>query len=780
MIVFVCRLTGLIALLLATGVQGASTPVVVTGHQSPLGLPFSTFANLALMADGSVAFLGSSSGAFRRDVDTIAHVIAAGDVLADGRVVAGVSPPAVCPGTCTVVRAFLVNGGSRILQRCGNTTTVVATTGEAAPGGGVFAEFIDGVACGSAGRVAFTAVLDDDTSGLFVATNRVLTDTIRTGSPAPSGGIFTALRLIGVATDGRVGFRGTVASGRDGLFVAGGSGGLEHVVETGEATPIGSTFRSVTNASMNDAGMFAFRGDLSEDGKAGVFRADTSGPVPLIEPVVLEGASVEGPTITIRSLPSSLTPSINAGGTIAFRATLSGAKGGSAIFAAPPGGVLQRIVSARDQTAVGSLVRLRDPVIADDGSLVIPASVTGSGPLLIVARQGTFSALAKVGQATDIDTGDERFRFSQPSVRGSAEGAVFTGTREGIFVAGRDGSREMLAFVGGAAPSTLGGTFAGFDPPAGDEPGVVAFGVEVTGGKVARRAIVASGARGLGMAAESSQPVRGGRLVDFFASTIDSLTRPDVGPRGEIAFEATLEGGKTPRALLLKRGGRPQPVAQARKVAPGGGRFDTFGTPAVLRGGNLAFVAQVGTGDEPRLILRRGSRLLLLARQGSGAPGRFGGHFDTFDPPTASDSLVGLRATLDQGGKEGIFLASPKTLGMLVGTGDAAPGGGSFRGFSTPVMGSSHMVFLGRLIGSPTPPGLYRVRADAVPAGDAGAAATDVLGLPGAPSPLGGAIEEFGSFAANRSDAVAVVADLVGASARSALFVLDAGETIVP
>src|SRR5262249_57971739 len=171
-----------------------------------------------------------------------------------------------------------------------------------------------------------------------------------------------------------------------------------------------------TNVSMNDSGTFAFRGELSAGGKAGVFRADTSGPVPVVQLVVLEGASVEGPTVTLRSLPSSLTPSINAGGTIAFRATLSGAEGGSAIFAAPPGGALQRIVSARDQTAVGSLVRLRDPVIADDGSLVIPASVTGSGPLLIVAREGTVSALARAGQATDIDTEDRRFRFSQPSV----------------------------------------------------------------------------------------------------------------------------------------------------------------------------------------------------------------------------------------------------------------------------------------------------------------------------------------------------------------------------
>src|SRR5262249_41001457 len=152
--------------------------------------------------------------------------------------------------------------------------------------------------------------------------------------------------------------------------------------------------------------------------------------------------------------------------------------------------------SARDKIDVGALVRLRDPAIADDGSLVIPASVTGNGPLLVVYRSGALSTLAQVGQPTDIDTGDERFRFAQPSVRGAAEDAIFNGTREGIFVAGRDGSLDMLAFVGGKAPASLGGTFAGFDPPAADAPGVAAFGVEVKDGKKVSRAIVMSDPRG--------------------------------------------------------------------------------------------------------------------------------------------------------------------------------------------------------------------------------------------------------------------------------------------
>ena len=293
-----------------------------------------------------------------------------------------------------------------------------------------------------------------------------------------------------------------MAAGRDGLFMTT-PNGVKSLVQTGDASPVGSTFRTVTGASMNDSGTVAFRGDLNQGTQAGVFRIDTSGPVPLVQAVVLAGATVGGPTTTISSLPSSLTPAINNGGTVAFRASVQGGNGGSGIFVAPPGATLQQVVSARDKIDVGALVRLRDPAIADDGSLVIPASVTGNGPLLVIYRGGALSTLAQVGQPTDIDTGDERFRFAQPSVRGAAEDAVFTGTREGIFVVGRDGSLAMLAFVGGKAPASLGGTFAGFDPPAADAPGVAAFGVEVKDGKKVSRAIVMSGPRGLRVAAES-------------------------------------------------------------------------------------------------------------------------------------------------------------------------------------------------------------------------------------------------------------------------------------
>jgi hypothetical protein len=769
----------LLALLVSTAVQAGPAPILVTGEPSPLGLPFSSFANVALMADGRVAFRGSSTGAFERDAGGITHILAAGSVLSDGRVVAGVSAPALGAGGCTAVRVFLVGGGSRILRRCGGAIDVVAAAGEAAPTSGSFAEFVDGVACDSAGHIAFGAVLDDGSFGLFVDFGGVETEAVRTGMAAPSGGTFDDLQLIGVSTNGKVGFLGSVAGGRDGLFIAQ-SDSVQRVVETGEASPVGSTFRTITGASMNDGASFAFRGDLTEGGTGGVFRVDTSGPVPVVQAIVLEGASVSGSGVTIRALPSSLTPSINAGGTVAFRATLSGGQGGSAIFVAPPGAALQSVVSTRVPTAVGPLVQLRDPVIADDGSLVIPASVTGRGPLLAVMRGGVISPspLARTGETTDLDSGYARFLFSQASVRDSVENAVFFGTQDGIFVAGSDGSPSTVAVVGGVAPAPLGGTFAGFDTPATDMSGVVAFGVDVKDSNVASRAIVVSGPHGLRVAAESSQRVHGGRLVDFFVSTVDSLTRPDVGPRGQMAFEATLEGGKTPRVLFLRRGRQLQPVAWAKERAPGGGRFDSFGTPAVLRGGDVAFVGQAGT--ELRMLLRRGSGMRLLARQGSGAPGRLSGRFASFDAPTANDTLVGFRATLEQTGREGIFLASPRALGLLVGSGDPAPSGGTFRAFSSLTLGQAYAAFLGRVSSSQPQPGLYRVRADVVPSADAGPAETQAVALPGAPSPLGGTILDFGSLDANRGDTVAVVVDLAGASARSALFVLDPGATITP
>jgi hypothetical protein len=772
----------LLILLLAIGapVGAAGAPLAMSGMPSPLGLPLSTLSGVQLMEDGSAAFLGTSNGAFRRTGAGVVRIVAAGDRLADGRTVAGVGAPAVGPGGCVAVRVFVVGGGGRVLRQCGTTTDVVVATGEAAPGGGRFAALVTGVAYGEGGQIAFTSVLDDGRTGLFLDTSGDRRQVVRTSTGDDGTPAFTAIRVIGVSATGNVAFRGDLANGRDGLFQGDGTS-LQQLVGVGDATPVGGTYRSVTGASMNAADEVAFRADLSGGGSA-VFVVDGSRASRPVREVIREGDIVGPDALQIRNFQSSFVPSINASGAVAVRATLqegeSGA--GAAIFVVGRDGVPSHIVGVREQTAVGVLVRLRDPVLADDGSVVVPASVPGGGPSLFVSRAGVLSDLARLGEPTDLDTGPERFRFSQPSVRSRAEDAVFTGSREGILIAAPGKPLERVAFVGG--PTPLGGSFAGFDPPAADAAGAVAFGAEIRETKDPGRVILGLRKGKLRLVAQSDQRVKGGKLVDFFTAGLDPLTRPDVGPRGEIAFEATTQGGASPRGIFFRRGGRPRPVARAGRPAPGGGKFDSFGTPAILRGSKLAFVGEVSGGGEQRdkLFLAKGGRVRAVAVQGGGAPGRLGGRFDGFDSPDANDHLILFRARLDLGGNEGVFLAKGRRLGLLTGTGDPAPGGSTFRSFASPALGGSSAVFIGRLAGTAGALGLYRVAAREVPAADAAAPPIEAIGMVGGASPIGGTIAEFGSFSVNRRDQLAVVADLVDASAKSVLLLVEAGDAVVP
>ena len=739
--------------------------VLTTGAASPLGLPFSGFTNVAMMADGRVAFLGSSVGTFRRTDAGVVDVVSAGDTLPDGSQVAGVSPPALGPGDCVAVRAFLIGGGSRILRRCGDVVDTVVATGQPAPGGGIFAEFTAGVAYGVQGQIAFTAILDDGNTGLFLQAGSAGTSIARTGGSPSAGIVYTALRLLGVTADGRVGYRASVSSAPDGLFI---SGRVQALVQVGEASPAGGTFRTVTGASMSDGGTFTFRADGS-DGNAGVFRAFSTGAVP-IETVAREGDDV-GAGITIKSLPSSTVPSINATGAIAFRATLSGATGGSGIFVATPGSTLQQIVSAREQSDTGGkLVRLRDPAIADDGSVVVPASQTGIGPSLFVYRAGAITSLATIGEATDIDTGLERFRFSTPNVRDAAERAVFAGSRDGLFIADSAGGLETVAFIGG--PTPLGGTYAGFDPPAADAAGIVAFGADIEQSGIASRGLIVKDSRGVRAVARGSERVAGrNKLVDFFASSLDALTRADVGPKGEMVFEATLQGKTPARAPLHAR--RQAAAGRAREQGRSRRRnlrhLRDAGHPARqadgVRGAGRSRREQEAE-DVPRPGIAH-ARARGAGWRGAGAAHR---PLCAVRSPRRERFARRLPGDARPGQPRGLSTWRPRARSACwCGSQDPAPGGGTFRAFSALSLGGSQAVFQARLAGSPASAALYRVSAAAVPAADATAPAVQRLGAPGDPSPVGGTIDQFTAVESNRSDALAVVVDLVGASARTAL-----------
>lgn len=771
----------LLSLLFGRGVAAGADPEVLlaAGDPSPLGLPFSTFPAVAVDEQARVIVLGSSSGAFRRSRDGLVHLLAAGEVLPSGRVVAGVGAVAAAPGGCAVMRASLVGGGAGLFRRCAAGLERLVETGTPVPGGGTLVDLTGGVAANGP-HAAFAALLDDGRTVLLRATGTVLTRVVTTGDLPPSGGTITALRLAGVADDGRVGFRGSVNGGRDGYFTGDGTSLLAVVLAGDAVGGLGASgsMGTLGGAAMNRAGTFAFRAVLNtrDANLDGIFRVDGSAASPRVEPLGLEGGSTGEAGVSFRGFASSVVPSINAGGVVAFRGNLTGDVSGSAVFVSAGSGVLARVVGTRDVTDAGALVRLRDPAIADDGSICIPASITGRGPGLFVYRGGSFVAepLAQIGDRTDLDTGQERFRFTTPSAGATAEEAVFLGSREGIFRVGADRRIQTLAFVG--QPTPLRGTYAVLDPPAAGGA-AVAFGAEIRDGQASRALVrvTPAGAPRLLVAATARGP-GGGRFVDFFAGAIDSQERPDVGPGDDVAFEATMQGGRFSRGVFRRAGSRVQLVAGAGRRAPGGGTYQAFGSPAVVRGARVAFVAQVETQGEraQALLLLRGRRGSRLASQGDAVSGRLSGHVSVLDAPDATDRMVVWRATLAEQAREGVFARPIRggSTALLAGTGDAAPGGGVLRSFERPMATARGVAFLARLQGGAQPPSLYLARATAVPPPNAPAPALERLLGPGSPTPLGGTVSQVTVVDANRAGTVVAAVELVGARAPSALLLV--------
>jgi hypothetical protein len=757
---------------LATVPAAAQSPVVVAGDVSPLGLPYSSFSSPSVDDAGRVAFRAVSSGIFQRVGESLVHVLAAGDLLPRGEHLAGVGRPALTADGCVVAVGAFVEGGSAVVRACGETIEYLADVGDEAPGGGLFTAFLPLVFVSPAGHVAVAARVNDGREGIFRLQGGALVAIAHTGETSFEGGEIVSLRLIGVSSRGRVGFRAAVSGGRDGLFWGDGSARGRIAVE-GEATPSGGLYGRIAGATMNAVDGWAFRADRST-GDAGVFRVDASGDVPVVQTVVLENDPTPTPDVTIRQLPSSLEPSINVAGVVAFRASLRGGLGGSGIFLASPLGSLVQIVQTQDPTAVGGLVRLRDPVIADDESVVVPASIGGLGPGLFVHRAGLVTALAQVGDPTDLDRGTERFRFATPVVTTAAEQAVFVGQQQGIFL--WDGIETTpLAFIGGETP--LGGIYASLEAPAAGDRGTVAFVAEIRDGR-ASKALLASNARGDVdvVAATGRRAPGGGTLVDFFAGAIDGLEHPDVGRGGRVVFEASVQGARASRGLFVKQGTRIRSVAREEQRIDGT-PLDAFGRPAMART-TTAFVGRLAEAGAPLgLFLKKSSRRPeLLAREGTRAPGRLEARFDGFEQPDGGpNSSFVVRTTLDGGRLQGLFMARGDRIGLLVGTGDLSPVGGTFRAFGEAVYGRGVVVFRAQRVGESETPSLYRVSATEVPRPEDVPSAVDLVLASGSATPVGGAFAAFTQIAANDAGVLVFAAEVVGGTTESGIFIVPDG-----
>ncbi len=751
------RASLLLVLWLAAPAAGAVEPRLVAraGDPSPIGI-LSSFSDPTIDAAGRVAFVGTSSGLFTAGGSGLVHLLVAGDRLPDGRLVTDVGVPALAAGGCLVVR-IVTAGGDGIYRRCGAAVTPLVERDVAAPHGGRIVAFGALLAASRSGQPLFTGTLDDGTTGLFTLGSGGLVEIARTGEFSPGGGTFTSFRPVGVSDAGAAGFRFTASGGPDGFFTWNGST-LLRVALVNDPTPAGSQFKELDQATMNAAGTWAFLGQLADGSGGGIFRADLSAGFARLAVVVRSGqpSPIGG---TYKQVPSSLAPSLNTSGAIAFRATLSGALFSSGAFVAAPSGVVTRVVATGEQTSAGKLVQVRNPLLADDGSVLVPATTKGGRAAYYVVRAGQVRELAALGTPTDVGA---PYALTAASVRETAEGAVLAGARAAVLAGVPGGPLAAVATVGGRTP--LRGVYVSFDPPAAGPAGRLVFRAQLQDARAAEALFLAQG-RHVRVLVPARRRVAGGRIIQFDSSGIDAVMRPSVA-RGRVGFQARVEGKEAFTGVYLARGGALETVARQGRRAPGGGRYAVFDVPAFGPSGSLAFLARLdGAPGDVGLFLGRPTALRPLTYTGQPTGTRLGGRFRALDQPAGGATGVVFHAALDLPGVDGIFWASGRRVDALAGSGDALAGGGSLGTTAMPTTAGNAVVFIGAATGSGAPGGLFRMTVPAT------APPAELLQL-GTASPLGGTFLDLGQPAVNAAGQIAVTADLADAPSASAVLAL--------
>src|SRR5262249_3270898 len=158
----------------------------------------------------------------------------------------------------------------------------------------------------------------------------------------------------------------------------------------------------------------------------GVFTADSSGVTAAIEPLALEGGATPIGGV-FAQFASSLVPSIDSAGHVAFRVGVNDGSAGAGVFIAQRGASAAVGVCDGQDTVVGPLLEPGNPLLADDGSLVVPGTLKGNRAGFFSVHNGVVLPLAMFGDTTDVGT---NIRFIGAALRDDLAGAVLLGQRE--------------------------------------------------------------------------------------------------------------------------------------------------------------------------------------------------------------------------------------------------------------------------------------------------------------------------------------------------------------
>jgi hypothetical protein len=239
--------------------------------------------------------------------------------------------------------------------------------------------------------------------------------------------------------------------------------------------------------------------------------------------------------------------------------------------------------------------------------------------------------------------------------------------------------------------------------------------------------------------ARTGDAAPGGGTFDRFGQETLPVVAP-VNRRGEVAFFARLIRGGADEGIFLRRGGRVVTVAREGDRVPGVGRLAGFGkhpTPSLNDGGTVVFAAAVAEGRAVEGIFAwSAGRLRAVATTGSPAPGMPGVLAGLDAPVVSARGDVVFMATIRRGREsiEAILASSGAGLRKIVAQGDPAPGGGTFAAFGPPALNNRGRVAFAAVVeGKGVPGGIFVATGDRVEM---------VVGA-GEETPIGGIFAKF-------------------------------------
>ena len=250
---------------------------------------------------------------------------------------------------------------------------------------------------------------------------------------------------------------------------------------------------------------------------------------------------------TIAGFTERPTPSLNAGGKVAFAATIEGGRASEAVLA------------------------------------------WSGGKLTTLVQSGT--------RAPGV-SGAAFFDFAPPMLNESGDAAFLATLRrgretlDGIYLAAKG---QLTKVVAAGDPAPGGGSFAALAAPALNAGGTIAFAAVVEGGPTPGGIFIAGANNASRQVVGAGNAAPGGGV---FARISEHVGLDDAG---RVAFGAFLgQGGGQggPRAgVFLAEDGAITAVALLGNAAPGGGKFAAFGdAPSLAADGRLAFIAAIDGG----------------------------------------------------------------------------------------------------------------------------------------------------------------------------------------